>query len=124
MSDYKILHKRECGSDTWEVFYKDKRLTYYDPEITDIYRGSSSNSYRELEYAKMTIEKHKEHVKWLEQIRKSDTVEWLDEEGNPLPPRRPQPPETRHLNSSSDKLWLLVPPIVIIVGVIVASFWL
>lgn len=84
MSDYKILHKRETGRDSWEVFYKGKPLMWLSPKVEDILGGLAKNPFRTLSDAKKIIECHKDHTDWLEKVKQGDVVEWLDEEGNPL----------------------------------------
>lgn len=126
MSDYKILHKRELGEDTWEVFHKGKPLIYFSPEIRDRWDDLAQNPYHSLENAKAIIEAHKDHRSWVEKTRKSDTVEWLDEEGQPLsrPPKRMDilPIENSNTQKIESAGWLCVLGILLVVLILIGFF--
>ncbi|QXL90497.1 hypothetical protein [Salmonella phage NINP13076] len=82
MSDYKILHKREYGQESWEVFYKGESLRHFTPSVRDNFDMIAGNPYHSLENAKKIIEEHKAHTKWLEEERRKSVREWLDDQGN------------------------------------------
>ncbi|AFU63785.1 hypothetical protein [Salmonella phage SSE121] len=82
MSDYKILHKREYGLESWEVFYKGEPLRHFTPSVRDNFDMIAGNPYHSLENAKKIIEEHKAHTKWLEEERRKSVREWLDDQGN------------------------------------------
>ncbi|UYA58021.1 hypothetical protein [Klebsiella phage DP] len=83
MSDYKILHRRTCGSETWQVFYKGDVLKWYHPEVMEGTFPEDSN-YHQLENAKGIIALHKQHLKRVVDQEKADLIEWVDEDGNPI----------------------------------------
>lgn len=82
MSDYKILHKRHLGKDTWQVFYNGCPLVYYHPEVKTPLGALEVNPYKSLDNAKRIIKAHKEYTQWAEDEKKRDVTEWLDDEGN------------------------------------------
>ncbi|HDR2377218.1 TPA: hypothetical protein QCH88_004466 [Enterobacter asburiae] len=84
MSDYKILHKRELGVDTWEVFHKGSPLAYYHPNVKNLWGELETNPYKSLENAKKIIEAHKDFTQWMEEEKKRDVTEWLDDQGNAI----------------------------------------
>lgn len=95
MSDYKIFHRRDRGTDVWQVFYKGEVLNWWHPDVMESAAHRDRNVYYQLDNAKGLISLHKEHLKWLRDNKKEDVEEWLDEEGNQIPPAPPTPPTRR-----------------------------
>ena len=81
MSDYKILHVRLVGEEVWRVHYKDDFLDW-TPPVRIGNQGIYSNRFNNIEDAKEVVRLHKEHLQWIEEQKKNDVKEWLDEDGN------------------------------------------